>query len=175
MLPLAIIISMTSPLICKIIFNYSKASLYLAMMCFLAIFLSLYLITSENIKNKKIIYISLSVGLIVKLILIIPLINSFYRVGYNLIYGDITSTIIGLLITTIINFIYIQNKEPQKEKKLEKILKTLYENILLCIILTICQFVIPIKTDNYFKSLILLIIYLLISIMFIKLKDKKRG
>lgn len=175
MLTLAIIIGITSPLICKLLFNQKEVSIYLMMISFLAIFISLYNITSENIKNKKVIYISLSSGLIAKIILIIPLINSFYRIGYNLIYGDIISTIIGMFITTIINFIYIRNKHPEKEITPEVILKTLYENILLCIILTICQFIIPINTDNYFKALLLIILYLLVSIMFIKIKNKKRG
>ena len=74
---------------------------------------------NENIKNNQVICISVSSGLIAKLILIIPLINSFYRMGYNLIYGDIISTIIGLLITITINYIYIKNKQRKKENNFE--------------------------------------------------------
>lgn len=170
---IAIIFGITSPLICKIIFNSSSNSIYLMILSLMLIFLTLFGITFENIKNKKVIYISLIVGIFSKLILTVPLINSFYRMGYNLIYGDIVSTIISIFISIIINYIYIKTNNP-KEKTLEEILTTLYESIILCIILVILQFIIPIKTDNYLKTLFLLIVYISISIAFIKLK-KKRG
>lgn len=170
---IAIIFGITSPLICKIIFNSSSNSIYLMILSLMLIFLALFSVTFENIKNKKVIYISLIVGIFSKLILTVPLINSFYRMGYNLIYGDIVSTIISMFISVIINYIYIKTNNP-KEKTLEEILTTLYESIILCIILVILQFIIPIKTDNYLKTLFLLIVYISISIAFIKLK-KKRG
>lgn len=174
MITLAVIIGVTSPLICKIIFTNSSNAIYLTMLISLSIFIILFDLTFKNIKNNKIIYISLIVGIFSKLVLIIPLINSFYRMGYNLIYGDIISTIISMLISIIINYIYIKNKYKY-EKTLEKILTTLYESILLCIILILFQFIIPIKTESYFNSILILIVYLLISIAFIKLKKKKRG
>ena len=174
MLKIAIILGITSPLICKIIFNDPTNSLYLMMIATLGIFISLYNITFEYIKNIKLIYISLMLGIISKLILIVPLINAFYRMGYNLIYGDIISTIISMLISIIINYIYIKLNSKQ-EKSLEKILTTLYESILLCITLVVMQFIIPIKTDSYIKALFLFIIYIAISIIFIRFKKKKRG
>lgn len=172
-LTVTIIFGITSPLVCKIIFGISDNYMYLMILIFLSIFIALFDATYEHIKNKKIIYISLIFGIISKLILTVPLINSFYRMGYNLIYGDITSTMVSMFVSIVINYIYIKAKNP-KEKTLEKILTTLYESLLLCIILVLLQFVIPIKTDNYLKSLILLCIYVFISIIFIKIK-KKRG
>lgn len=171
---ITIIMAITSPLICNIIFMDNSNSKYFTMISFMLIFLALYNITFKNIKNKKIIYISLISGIITKLILIIPLINSFYRMGYDLIYGDIISTIISMIVSTTINYIYLKGKN-KKEKTLDKILTTLYESIILCIILVILQFIIPMKTDNYIKSIILLGIYIFISIAFLNFKKKKRG
>lgn len=173
MVTISIILGVTSPLICKLIFGNSSNSIYLMMLSFLAIFISLFDITFDNIKNKKIIYTSLIIGIISKIILIVPLINSFYRMGYNLVYGDIISTIISMFISVIINYIYLKNKH-KKEKTLEKILTTLYESLILCIILVILQFIIPIKTNNYFISLLILVVYLTVSVMILKIK-KKRG
>ena len=175
MLTIAIIFGIISPLTCKVIFNDPNKSIYLTMINFLAIFILLYDTTYENIKNKKMIYISLFIGLIIKIILIVPLINSFYRMGYSLIYGDILSTAIGMFISIIINYIYIRNSNKKNDNYFEKILNILYENIILTIILIIVQFIIPMDTKNYFKSLGLIIIYLIISIAFIKIKNKKRG
>lgn len=170
----AIIFGITSPLISKIIFNDNSNSIYLVMIILLSIFIVLYNTTFENMKSKKIIYISLISGIICKLVSIIPLINSFYRMGYNLIYGDIISTIIGMFVSVIINYICIKLKN-KKEKTLEKILVTLYESVLLCIILVLLQFIVPVKTDSYIKALFTLILYIFVSIMFINLKKKKRG
>ena len=174
MLTIAIISSITSPLICKIIFNSNANSIYFVALSFLSIFTALYNTTFDNIKNKKIKYTSLIAGIISKLILTIPLINSFYRIGYNLIYGDIASTIISMFISIAINYIYIKTNNS-REKTLEKILTILYESILLCIILVLLQFIIPIRTDNYLNSIILLIIYISVSIIFTKCTKKKRG
>jgi len=175
MLSISIIFAVISPLVCKVIFNDSSNSLYLVMLSFMSIFIFQYNITFKTIKNRKLIYASLISGLVLKLILIIPLINSFYRMGYNLIYGDIISTIMGMVLSSIINYLYLKNKYLKKEKYFERILKILYENILLCITLILVQFIIPIKVNNYFVSLGILLIYILISIIFIKLKNKKRG
>jgi len=173
-LTISIIIGITSPLICKIIFNDNSNSIYLMILSFLSIFIVLYNITFENIKNKKIIYTSLIIGIFSKIILVIPLINSFYRMGYNLIYGDIISTIIGMFISIIINYIYLKNKNS-KEKTMEKIFTTLYESIILCIMLVVLQFIIPIKTNNYFYAIMIFIVYIAISMIFLKFKRRKRG
>ena len=174
MLKIAIILGVTSPLICKIIFNDSSNSIYLMMLSFLSIFIALFNMTFENIKNSKIIYTRLIIGIISKIILIVPLINSFYRMGYNLIYGDVISTIISMFISIVINYIYLKSKN-KKEKTLDKILTTLYESIILCIILVITQFIIPLKTDSYIKAVFLFVIYIFICIAFLNLKKRKRG
>ena len=169
----SIIIGITSPLICKILFLTNENNIYFTMLSILSIFIVLYKVTFEYTKNNKIIYISLLTGIISKLILTIPLINSFYRMGYNLVYGDIISTIISLSLSSIINYIYIKLNN-KTEKTFEKILKTMYESILLCIVLLILQFIIPIKTNNYILALLILMFYITVSIICIRLK-KKRG
>ena len=171
---IAITIGITAPLICKIIFLSHDNSMYLGMLSILSIFITLFKVTVDNVKNNKVIYISLITGILSKVILTIPLINSFYRMGYDLIYGDIISTIISLCISLIINYIYIKLNN-KKEKTLENILSTLYVSILLSIILVVIQFIIPIKVDSYFKSILIFILYITISIIFIKYKKKERG
>ena len=175
MLTITIIFGIISPLTCKVIFNNPNLSIYLVMVNFMAIFILLYDTTFENIKNSLVIYTSLIAGLLVKVITIIPLINSFYRMGYNLVYGDILSTSISMLLSTIINYIYLRNTNKTKGNYFDKILDILFDGILLAIILMLLQFIIPINTDSYFKSLGLIIVYLFVSITFVKIKKKKRG
>lgn len=175
MLPLTIIFSVISPLSCKIIFNNPNYSIYLSMVNFMAIFILLYDLTYENIINKKIMHITLFSGIITKALLIIPLINSFYRMGYNLVYGDIISTIIGMFLSVIINYIYLKKVNKTKENYFEKVLDILYNNILLTIILILLQFIIQVDPESYFKSIGISIIYIVISIAFLSLKKKRRG
>ena len=175
MLTIAIILSIVAPLTCKIIFNNPTYAIYQTMINFLAIFMLLYEITYENMQNKKLIYLGLIISLVVKLILVIPLINAFYRMGYNLIHGDIISTIIAVSSPVIINYVYIKINNRIKEKYFEKLLNILYENIILCIILILVEFIVPIDTNSYIKSIGILIIYLIISFMYLIIKNKKRG
>jgi len=180
MLSLIIFFGIISPIICKLLFNNSDYAIYLSMVNMMAIFVLLYDIVYENVNNKKVIYVSLIIGIISKLVLIVPLINSFYRMGYNLIYGDILSTIIGMFLSIAVNYIYIVNTNVSSEKYFEKFLKILFDNIVFCIVLVLIQFIIPMNTDNYFKALgllwlYLLCIYVVIKIKHIKLRGKKRG
>lgn len=172
MLPIAIILSVISPLVCKIIFNNPDKSVYLTMLNFMAITIALYNITIDNVKSKKILHISLLIGLLSKVIITIPLINAFYRMGYNLIYGDITSSIISMTISIVIGYIPAKNKSPKGAKYLDKILNILYENIILTIILIILEFIVPLDTTSYLKSLLLIMLYLSISYGFFKIKKK---
>ena len=174
-LPLAIIFSILSPLTCKLIFNNPHYAIYSTMVNFMGIFVLLYELTFENIGNKRILQLSLLSGIVTKTVLIIPLINSFYRMGYNLIYGDVTSTILGMLLSVLINSIYLKRLNNSKENNFDKILDILYKNIILTIILTLLQFIIPIDATNYFKSLGIMFIYVVISFGFLKLKRKRRG
>lgn len=179
MLTITIIFGIISPLTCKVIFNDPSKSIYLTMVNFMAIFILLFDTTYENIKNKSITYISLIAGLIAKVVLVIPLINSFYRMGYNLVYGDILSTSIAMFTSVIINYIYLRQLNKTKEKYFTKILDILYDNIILAIILIVIEFIIPLNTKNYFASLGLIIVYVIISIVYIiiknKIKNKKWG
>lgn len=173
--PISIILGIISPLICKVLFNCPDMAIYLVMLNFLGLNLALYQVIIKSNNNKKIIYISLILSLFFKLLLSIPLINAFYRMGYNLVYGDIISNIIGLIIIIIVNYIYLNYKNKKPVKYLNKIMDIIYDNIILCIILIILEFIVPIDTSNYFKSVGLMILYLLVSIMFIKIKNEKRG
>ena len=78
-----------------------------------------------------------------------------------------------MFISTTINYIYLRNLNKTKDNYFNKILDILYDNILLAIILIIVEFIIPIDTTNYFKSLGLIVIYIGISIAYIKIKNKK--
>ena len=174
-LPVSIILSVISPLISLIFFGNSVYSGYLVMVIILAGFILLFELTFREIKQHKIIILSLLIGIIVKIVLVIPLINAIYQMGYNAVMGDILSTILGMFLSIIINYIYIRKRDRSTEKYFDKILDILYANIILAIILILLEFIIPTNTNNYFKAMGLIMLYLLVSLCFIKIKMKKRG
>ena len=77
-----------------------------------------------------------------------------------------------MTISIVIGYIPAKNKSPKGAKYLDKILNILYENIILAIILIILEFIVPINTTSYLKSLLLIVLYLSISYGFFKIKKK---
>lgn len=57
--------------------------------------------------KSKNIFITLLIGLIISIITNIPIINSSYRMGYDMASGSLISIILGFIISTIIGIILI--------------------------------------------------------------------
>lgn len=175
-LPIIIVISILSGPIWFILFNNLKGTVILLTLVFLCMILILFTIINQlviNIKNKKLVVVMLIIGIIFKTIVTIPLIDSFYRMGYNLIIGDILSTVIGLLISIIIGLIILNRLyKVNLFKNFEELLKTIYTNIILCFILVIIQLIIPINTASILESVKTIIIYVIITIIFMIINKK---
>lgn len=117
----------------------------------------------------------MSLGILLKLILIVPLINSIYRMGYNMIYGDILINTISYIFVITLLFITGKNKyKVDFTKKFDKILDIIYYNIILCSILLLISLVIPIKVSSKLDSLKVILIYSVISILYIYLRKKMK-
>lgn len=130
--------------------------------------------------NKKIIHISLISGIILKMVLTVPFMSSYIRMGQDPLYGDLLSSSIALLISSMIGFIYLLIKEKTSISRLiEQIINILNENIMLCLILIIFRIIMPIKMNNRIISLLYLTIYiiLVVLLLYIKkyIKRKKEG
>lgn len=170
LLPIIIIMIILSPALWTLLFNtnnYSYILVGLSVFLFFLIFYHITLKTLTTMKNKKISLIITSIGLIFKLIFTPPIIASFYRMGYPLVMGDVTSTIISYIIVIIIGNYFIQKtyKVPIFSN-LEKILNIIYNNIILMVELILLQLIITINPTTRSKALLLIIIYSIIAIIF---------
>ena len=181
LLPIIIIMIILSPALWTLLFNtnnYSYILVGLSVFLFFLIFYHITLKTLTTMKNKKISLIITSIGLIFKLIFTPPIIASFYRMGYPLVMGDVTSTIISYIIVIIIGNYFIQKtyKVPIFSN-LEKILNIIYNNIILMVELILLQLIITINPTTRSKALLLIIIYSVIAIIFyaIRLYIAKRN
>ena len=173
-LPLAILFSIISPSLFYLIFNNNTSYIYLIIFMFLGIIVSIYKESYKYIKNNKLIYISLIIGIAVKLLLLIPFVDAVYRMGFDLIYGDVFTTIIGMTISIIINYTYIKNKyRLENEGYIDKYIKVIYQNIILFLILILLAFILPIKNDNKLLSILVILVYTFITFIYIKLQKRK--
>ena len=170
-----IFLGITSDAIWTIIFNNDNGYI-LYMFSNLLIFYVLYdfivKISLDIIDNKKI-YLSLILGLTLKLILIVPLTNIIYRFGNNLLYGDMLSNIISYIFVIIL--LLKSNNDKYKIdfiKKFDKILNIIYYSIILCIILLLFTLIIPVSVNNRFDATKVVIIYLIITIIYILIRKK---
>lgn len=180
-IPVTILICILSGPILKLLFN-SKNSIVFMFFIWILPFILLYIIGIKLLEvssSKKVLYITLLTGILVKIVLTIPLINSFYRMGYNLIYGDIVANIIGMFVSYIMTILYLNKKyKIDFSNSFEKILNIVYENIILSLILIISSMVISLNVNSKSQALIVIIIYIVIYVIYNIIKNlllKMRG
>jgi len=129
-----------------------------------------------KLKKEKVIVAFLISLSALFLILIIPLIDSAYRMGYPLILGSILALILIKLLFIILSGIWLKKKlSISIIDNFEKFLNILYKNIILIIILFLINLIIPLEKENKLSSIIALICYLIIlTIINLLVKNIKR-
>jgi len=175
LLTVIVVFSIISDAVWTFIFNNDNGYI-LFMFSNLGVFYIMYSIIVKlsigNVSDKKM-YIALISGLIVKVILVVPLISSLYRMGYNLLYGDMLSSLIAYLVVIIL--LIINNCKKCRVdfiKKFDKILNIIYYNIILCVILLLFSLVVPVKVNGRVEGLKVVIIYLFVSLIYIIIRKK---
>lgn len=140
----------------------------------LVLFITFYdIMVYEYLKVRENVYKYLLVGILIMGITIVPLIDSFYRMGYSLINGSIISIIIGICISLIMLMLKIKVIDRKMVNKyFEKFILIIYQNIILSFILVILQLVINFNTNRMF-SLMVIVIYIGIMVGYFRIK--KRG
>lgn len=174
-LPYTILTSIVAGPILLLLFNDNSNSSIFTILIFESMFIIMYNIIIGYLKDKKCFELSIIIGLLCKMIITIPLINSLYRMGYSMVVGNIFSTIISLLIVIMIGIIHFNNKNRLEfGNYFEYILEIVYENIILCLILVLLQLVFPLSSINKIESIYLIFIYVSIFLVFRFIKSKLR-
>ena len=119
---------------------------------------------TQSLNKFKNVFISILSGIIVKLVLQIPLINLYYKIGLRPFWGATTATLIGLTVSFIINIIVI-NKTVNLDLKntFKKMFKFIYPLIIMIATLLLLKNIISIDTVSRFRSILVIIIYALIG------------
>lgn len=172
---LMVLLIIISKPINNILFNSSTINIILDVSYLLFFYIFYEVIININMicnKEKNVIIILL-IGLVISLITSIPIINSSYRMGYNLVSGSIMSIILGITISTIIGIILIRNKlKLSLLDNFNNILNIIYSNIIYTLILVLFTFIVKVDIDKIFNSILIIIFYIFISIVFYIIKKK---
>ena len=167
-LPIIVILSILSNNIWTFFYGGSNygPTMY-AYYVFLLFFYLLFILSTKNIyelKNYKLIYISLLLGLLANGLLKLPLMYGFYLMGLPAFYGAITSIFIGYLVPIIIFLIYINNKyKVNYENSIKTIIDIFIAVIIMAIVLIALKFIISFRTKIRVINLIAILIYSLIG------------
>ncbi len=163
-----------------IFYNYSEyGPLILKFLAFLTVLSNVVLIVNmslQSLKKFKIIYLNTAVGLIVNLILDVPLVLLFNKIGIYPFYGTVAATIIGYICSLIICFVCINKEFKFKYNKLFEVLKMLILPLLAMIaVLILLSNFCPISINNRFTAIIGIIIYIIPAVLVFGIVALKNG
>ena len=119
---------------------------------------------AQSLNKFKNVFLSIIIGIVVKLILQVPLMHLFNNIGLYPFWGATTATLIGLTTSIITNLIVI-NKTIGLDLKLyfKKMFKFIYPLVIMIIVLLVMKNFILLDATSKFKSIILIIIYALVG------------
>ena len=172
---LTILLIIISKPLNNILFNNKDMNIILNVSYILVFYILYNLIINLNIicNKEKNIIITLFTGLIITLITSIPIINSSYRMGYNLVGGSLISIILGITISIIIGIILIKKKlKLSLLNNFNDILNMIYENIIYSLVLVLFTFIVKVNINSIIKSILVIIFYIFITVIFYIIKEK---
>lgn len=115
---------------------------------------------AQSLNKFKNVFLSIIAGILVKLVLQVPLMNLFSRLGIYPFYGSTLATLLGLSTSFITNLIVI-NKTVKLDIKayFKKMFKFLYPLVIMIIMLLVMTKFIPLTVTSRANAIILILIY----------------
>ncbi len=118
----------------------------------------------QVLKYYKEVLISLVVGVLIKLVLNIALINLFSKLGFVPVYGSITATILGYGIGIILCLIFLRKKcGVSYVPTLKMIWKIILADIVMLLGLTILKLIVPISSSVRLLNIPIIAVYTLVG------------
>lgn len=161
--PLAIFMSIMSTSMWNTFYSPNEyGSLIIKFNIIVIIFDCLYIVVNsllQSINGQKVIYKSVIIGQIVNIILDIPLMVLFHKIGWPAYYGAIAATLACYIISNAISMHYL-NKEMHLnyQESIAAIPRFVLSTIIMIIVLVIIKSFLPINSSSKLTQLINLII-----------------
>ena len=166
----------------KSLYGPSILMFYIYVGLMIGLFTSLVTII-QVLKDRKVVFISLITGVVLKIILNNHLLIAFNRFSLPPYYGTITASIIGYLASIIICFVVLRNKyKINFEVFLKNFIDIIFGSILMSVILLLFRFIIPISSPTRLMNIVIILVYTCIGMIiyflyshYIKLTDRVFG
>lgn len=167
-IPITIIISFLAKPIWTLFYG---ASLYgpnvLSYYIFVGLIIGILMLTISIIqvyKDYKTIFISLGVGLILKILLNVNLISAFYKMGIPAYYGVITASVIGYFTSFVIAVVMLNKKiKINYEDLIKYFIDILCGSVLMTFVLFLLKFIIPVCSDIRIVNLLIILLYVVVG------------
>jgi len=168
MIPMTIGISFLSDSIWNLFYGASDyGSRVLSYYIFVGLISGLFTATItivQTLKDYKTVFISLLVGVLIKIVLNTKLIIAFCKMGAPAYYGIITASILGYLTSFIICLIVLRVKyKINYEECIKNFIDILCYSMLMMVILFIIKFFIPLYSDIRINNLFIIGVYSLLG------------
>lgn len=137
---------------------------YLVFVAFATTLFTATTTTMQLLKEYKMVFFTLIVGLLIKSTLNIPLMYLFNNLGIYPFYGAITATILGFVTSAIISTIHIKRKFNINYKATISEAKNIIIAVTLMLaVMFATTYIIPLKLEGRLLSFVIAVIYALIG------------
>lgn len=147
--------------------NHGLAAEVFTIFIFNGLTSSLYTVTltiMQSIDKYKVVFISLFIEVLTKLVLQYPLMILAYKLGIGAYCGNIAATIIATMSTVIICIVYMKTKMNISLKpSFITNLKIVCVTIIMYLVLSILNYFVPVVVDGRINAIIIVIIYTLVG------------
>lgn len=167
-IPMTVGLSLLAEPVWTVFYGVSKYGAYTyKYMVFVALATSIFTATvtiAQVLKEYKTVFVSLLIGMLIKISLNIPFIYGFNKMGLPAFYGAISATILGFLVSSIIPMIMLRKKyKVNFDSTIKELLNILIAIIVMVILLSGLKLLIPITSISRFKSIGIIILYTVIG------------
>lgn len=119
----------------------------------------------QLLREYKMVFLSLFLGLIVNASLNVPLLYAFHRMGLPAYYGSTTSTILGYSSCIILSLCYIHRKyKVNYESTIKRVISVIMTTMVMAIALLLLQRIFPFNSTSRIFSVFYVVIYALLGI-----------
>lgn len=176
-LPMTVGLSFLAYPVWNVFYGYSyygpKVFAFSIFTAFVTIFLSMSTTTLMTLKEYKVLFTELIIGLIINAIFDVPLMHLLNYIGLPAYYGATLSTILGNTVSVLIAFTYLKIKYNIHFKDTIKyVFKVIISVLVMVLVLSLLKIIIPF-TDNRMLSIVTVIIYALVGAIVYYLCTKK--
>lgn len=167
-IPITIIISFLAKPIWTLFYGASQyGPNVLSYYIFVGLVIGVLMLTISIIqvyKDYKTIFISLGVGLILKILLNVNLISAFYKMGVPAYYGPITASVIGYFTSFVIAVVMLNKKfKINYEDLIKYFIDILCGSVLMTFVLFLLKFIIPISSSVRILNLLIILLYIFVG------------